>query len=245
MSTTNVETGTPLYWSIGGTGIETNDFANPDTLQGSITVGADGRAILPFSTNGDQTTEGDEIFTFTLYSDANRTDQIGDDSVTVTIIDTSTNSGPVDPPSNEDLVLWGTTGNDDINGNNGDDQLTGVLATGTSFAAMGGGQIDTLTGGNGADTFALGDARGVFYNDGNSKNLGASDYALITDFMSGVDKLQLLGSLEDYFYNSASGELFWDANNSKSFESKGRSKDELIAVLQGGGDLFAEDIILV
>ena len=243
LSTKNVDPSAELYWSIGGTNIETSDFVNLDSLLGSITVETDGSAIIQLETNGDQVTEGDETFTFTLYSNADRTNQVGENSIT--IIDTSTDSGPVEPPSDEGLVLWGTINSEVIMGYNGNDQLTGVLETGTSFNAMGGDQIDTLTGGSGEDIFVLGDTRGVFYNDRNRKNLGTSDYVLITDFISGVDKLQLFGDIQDYFYNSSTGELFWDANNSGSFESRGRSKDELFAVLQNGGNLFATDIIFV
>lgn len=69
--------------------------------------------------------------------------------------------------------LFGDTGNDFLNGGAGDDYLLG-----TSAAAKGAGEIDTLTGGSGSDTFILGDETNVFYNTSPK----AGDYAIIRDF---------------------------------------------------------------
>ncbi|MFO7628408.1 MAG: S8 family serine peptidase [Prochlorococcaceae cyanobacterium] len=89
-------------------------------------------------------------------------------------------------------ILWGTTASDTITGGAGDDQIAGVTATGSTAASLGKGQIDTLVGGAGADTFLLADGRGVFYVGGNSRNMGTGDYALIADFNAAEgDRLQL------------------------------------------------------
>jgi Ca2+-binding RTX toxin-like protein len=72
-------------------------------------------------------------------------------------------------------------GGDSIIGGAGKDVLLG-----TSAAAFGVGEKDTLTGGLGNDTFILGDATNAYYNTSAS----AGDFALITDFTAG-DIIQL------------------------------------------------------
>ncbi|NEO69102.1 calcium-binding protein [Moorena sp. SIO3H5] len=100
--------------------------------------------------------------------------------------------------------LFGNRGNDQLNGNDGNDTLAGAgYVIGNTSLAFGGGEIDTLTGGSGADRFNLGiperlldDIRlpeGVFYTAS-----GNSDYALITDFSVAEDTIGLLGSASDY-----------------------------------------------
>lgn len=134
----------------------------------------------------------------------------------------------VTPPSTG-VTLYGTTGNDRLTGTDFSDVLSGVPATGTS---LGRGSVDTLTGKLGNDLFLLGDARGRFYDDGNSKNAGKSDYALITDFLVGSDQIQLASG--NYFLsatsiNGASGTgIYFDSNANRAFGST----DELIGLVQ-------------
>jgi hypothetical protein len=78
--------------------------------------------------------------------------------------------------------LYGDNFYDSLVGNNGADTLNG-----TSSTAKGANEIDTLTGGIGNDVFVLGDASNAYYNTA----ARASDYALITDFIVGSDKIQL------------------------------------------------------
>lgn len=86
-----------------------------------------------------------------------------------------------------DTILGGL-GNDNLYGNLGYDELLG--GAGNDFLV--GGQrgnhveIDTLTGGSGSDKFVLGDYHGNFYSVA-----GNSDYALIKDFQTGQDTVQL------------------------------------------------------
>ena len=107
--------------------------------------------------------------------------------------------------------------------------MRSAAATGTTAPALGRGQIDTLTGGNGKDTFLLADSRGNFYDDGSTRSQGLNDYALITDFNALEDKLQLRnGSQYLYrFANNATEIFLGNGNNSLT------NADELIGRLQG------------
>ncbi|MFN6518284.1 MAG: putative Ig domain-containing protein [Nostoc sp. CreGUA01] len=87
-------------------------------------------------------------------------------------------------------TIFGGLGNDIVSGGDGSDRLIG----------WGGGtnEIDLLNGDQGADTYVLGDASSVFYN--NSRN---RDYADILNFQAS-DKIELKGVANDYSLGSAS-----------------------------------------
>ena len=118
----------------------------------------------------------------------------------------------------------GGAGTDAINGGAGNDSLAGC------FYGKDGGQyeIDTLVGGAGNDVFQLGWASGRFYDDGNTKNAGRFDYALITDFTVGQDKLQLDGAVVNY-YLGASGVT--GVTGTGLWAEQGTT-DELIAIIR-------------
>ena len=90
-------------------------------------------------------------------------------------------------------TLLGGDDNDTLLGGYGDDTLYGD--SGNNYLnGFGGGysvEIDTLTGGSGADTFAIGDSTGVGYLGGYDylTNTDGS-YALITDFSAADDLIQ-------------------------------------------------------
>jgi hypothetical protein len=223
VGTTNLAAGTSLYWRFSGTGISTADFSGLAGLSGSTSLLADGTATISAAVAADALTEGNETLTVELFSDAGLTTRVAGTSVTLN--DTSRTPVPT-----TDLVLWGTTGSDTVSGGSGNDRLTGVLATGSTAAALGRGQIDTLIGGAGADVFVLGDARGMFYDDRTANTVGNGDYARITDFQAGIDKLQLFSG--SYITTtSAAGltSLYRDNNGDGLLTTGGRLRDELIA----------------
>jgi Ca2+-binding RTX toxin-like protein len=138
--------------------------------------------------------------------------------------------------------LSGGAGNDTFNGGAGNDSLNGGdgkdTLYGSSNTSNGGkGEIDKISGGVGTDLFVLGTAAtGRFYDDGSVSNGGRRDYALITDFTTGSDQLQLKGVASNYFLGASgvtgvtgSG-VFYDSNNNRSLDLT----DELMAILQSG-----------
>jgi Ca2+-binding RTX toxin-like protein len=107
------------------------------------------------------------------------------------ILDGWTGSDTLDGGSGNDTLL-GYTGNDVLFGGTGSDMLMGE--SGDDFLnGYGGtvGEFDVLSGGSGADTFALGDAVELFYQ--------GTGYATITDFnFFEGDKIQVIGSSNNY-----------------------------------------------
>ena len=100
-------------------------------------------------------------------------------------------------------TVYGDSGYDDLNGGDGDDQVIGGADNDFLFGGSGNdrligvdpyiselgfgvGEIDTLTGDGGSDTFALGADTQVYYVGG-----GDSDYAHITDFNLSEDVVEL------------------------------------------------------
>lgn len=151
-----------------------------------------------------------------------------------------------EPPPGPTMIT-GTTGSDTLVGTSGEDVISGIPATGTS---LGRGTVDSLTGLAGADIFVLGDARGVFYNDGSRWFSGTGDRAVILDFEDGVDKIQLAASGGNYFFSSGNVTLsgvtgkaiYWDADGNGSYGSR----DELIGLVAGSSvTLESSDFIFV
>ena len=115
VATTNVAEGTTIYWAVSGTNIAAADF-DPAVLNGSATVGADGNATFAQVLASDSLTEGTETLSLKVYSDANRTTQVGT-TVDVSIADTT--------PDNVEL----TTGDDDFTGTAFNDTYTASETT--------------------------------------------------------------------------------------------------------------------
>ncbi|MDD2609412.1 MAG: S8 family peptidase [Giesbergeria sp.] len=145
------------------------------------------------------------------------------------------------PTPAPNLVLYGTIYSDTITGGAGGDTLSGIPKSGKN---LGKGTIDKLIGGAGNDLFILGDARGRFYDNGNSKNAGLTDYAKILDFATG-DKIQLAKGA--YLLKAATIDgdsgigIYHDSNNNRVFNTS----DELIGFVVGVQSMAATDFILI
>ena len=128
---------------------------------------------------------------------------------------------------NDDLVVGGS-GNDRVWGELGDDTLYGVFIDALHPGV--GDEIDTLTGGGGADTFVLGVANQRYYDSSIATDDGGNrDYAVITDFSKQLDTIQLAGAASDYHLRATSGNLPFGVGI--FFESA--RPDELIAIVRG------------
>ena len=217
INTTNVATGTTLYWAVSGTGIDSADFSNA-ALTGSGTI-SNGTLAFNLAIANDLKTEGTETLQIKLYSDSARTVQVAN-TASISILDTSTT--PLPTPGQ---TFWGTNGNDVLTGSDGSDTISGIARTRRN---LGRGQIDTLTGLLGADIFLLADARGTFYDDRNRQSQGTNDYAIIKDFsIADGDKLQVkAGSQYLASFNSAANATYFYLGNG---DSRFTAADELIA----------------
>ncbi|MEM6451677.1 MAG: NF038122 family metalloprotease, partial [Cyanobacteria bacterium P01_D01_bin.105] len=127
-----------------------------------------------------------------LYTDAVAYQQTGETSSSTSIEADSNGTAGND-------VMVGGIGNDMLYGEAGDDILNG-----TSSAAGGISERDIMTGGNGADTFILGDSNRAYY-----LGEGLQDYALIKDFATAEgDRLQLHGSTGSYTQQQQGSDLY-------------------------------------
>lgn len=120
-------------------------------------------------------------------------------------------------------TLTGNDANNDLNGGAGNDRLTGVDP---KDGLAGYGENDTLTGGSGYDTFVLGDSDTAYYNYG-------SGNAIIKDFNSWEDTLQLHGNADNYSVDSSGGGWFFGSDNTIL-----KYQGEQIATLEGVSSFF-------
>ena len=122
-------------------------------------------------------------------------------------------------------ALLGGSGSDFLYAKEGNDILSGVDG---SLANPGRGEIDTLIGAEGNDTFLLGDATKFYYNDGVDTGTGAGDYALIVGFNPIEDIIQLQGAPSTYVLGASPAGL--PVGNALFKKTTG--SDELIAIVQ-------------
>ncbi len=109
--------------------------------------------------------------------------------------------------------LYGHNGNDRLYGQNGSDYLDGgagndILIGG---AYRGSEEIDTLTGDTGADRFVFGDRYSVFYD-----SHGNNDYAIVTDFQSGLDTIELHRPSGNYTFQN--NEIYYQGDLLAQFQ---------------------------
>ncbi|WP_372619883.1 S8 family peptidase [Falsiroseomonas sp.] len=157
----------------------------------------------------------------------------------------TTDPAPTDEP--QGVLIYGTTGSDTLTGTAGGDTISGVPESGDR--RLGHGTLDVLTGGAGNDVFVLGDARGVFYDDGKATQAGMNHHARIMDFEAG-DKMQVAGGAGEYFFRenftrdgfTGTG-IFLDTDGTGTYTRY----DEMIALVVGAapGALSQSDLIIV
>ena len=189
--------------------------------QATITIPANSPSIdLIITPIDDPTYEGPETLTVQLTASGGYTISPTGSAASLTITDNDT------PPPSTDL--WGTNSNDTLVGDSAKNTIGGVSRDGTD---NGRGTVDTLTGLSEADLFVFADTkRGTFYNDGNAKNQGTTDYALITDFSpSQGDRVQLRANTQYLIRNSGSNTELYLGDGNKTFSAS----DEFIGILQG------------
>ncbi|NES44730.1 calcium-binding protein [Moorena sp. SIO2C4] len=138
---------------------------------------------------------------------------------------------------NNSNQLTGGAGSDNITGGGGNDTIVGVDP---NSKQPGINEIDILTGGAGADKFVMGDSKNPYYVGGGGF-LGLNDYALLKDFQSGTDKIQLKSGLN---YTFASN--FIAVNQGFSSSDKSLASVEQIANdIAGGKSLGVESQLTI
>ena len=137
-----------------------------------------------------------------------------------------------------DDTIFGGIGSDQIDGGEGNDELIGVDTTTLNPGVF---ERDILTGGQGADSFILGNEITAFYQSSTSN--GANNFADITDFESGVDTIQLNGNINDYFLTPGTTPQTFTSifinNGTAGFDPS----DDLIATVDNGFEL--SDLVFV
>lgn len=154
-----------------------------------------------------------------------------DGSLVLQLADSQTDDTNEQP---EGQSLTGSSDSDVLTGAEGNDTLSGVVADADT---PGLGEIDTLTGGEGADLFVLGDSARFYYNDGDDAQPGVSDYALIADFDLSEDFIQLYGEPTDYQLGNAPEDL--PAGTAIFKTTSG--ENELMAIVVDNSALSVED----
>jgi len=140
VATTNVATGTKLYYALSGTGINAADFS-AGALTGEGVTDATGKFSFSHTLANDLTTEGAETLNIKLYSDTARTLQVGS-TATVNVVDSSTTPAPtytLTPSAttiNEGAVLTTTVATSNVaNGTKFYYALSGAGITAADFSA--------------------------------------------------------------------------------------------------------------
>ena len=151
--------------------------------------------------------------------------------------------------------VFGGSGNDYVNGGSGNDRLNGgsgndrLLGGWGSDRLVGGdgndflqgawrrtaAEKDVMTGGRGRDTFVLGNQSGTLYDDGKTRSMGISNYALITDLNTRQGDIIQLSN--DHDYRLGASPKGADRGRGLFIDNAAGQKDELIAVIRDSGNL--------
>ncbi|MDY6940806.1 MAG: calcium-binding protein [Cyanobacteriota bacterium] len=149
------------------------------------------------------------------------------------------------------IIADGGAGDDILIGGDGDDILIGgdgadlLIGGGGNDILIGGnlddltiGVINTLTGGAGADSYVLANEDITYYNDGDSNTPGLNDYAVLADFNTAEDSIQLNASTQYVTgaspVNGVTGTAIYIDSNGDGLQGAG---DELVAVAENVASL--------
>ncbi len=135
-----------------------------------------------------------------------------------------------------DAFQIGSTGIDIILGREGNDVM---LAVDPELALPGQGEIDIFNGGSESDRFILGDRTRAYYDDGDASTTGDDDVAIISDFNSDEDVIQLHGSPEDYTLVDFAD--LGEEETGTAIFLKGETNDELIGSISNVVGLSLDD----
>ncbi len=228
------EANSTANYSIRGD-VTSADFTSGN-MSGSINLGTNGEATYTWTISEDNLTEGPEAFQLFLNNSTLPALEIviSDTSLSP---DTAPPANATDNPNNTEL--WGTAGSDP----NLVASATQLRASGVTQAGpdTGSGTIDVVTGNSAQSmTYILGDSRGMFYDDMNSRSIGNGDYLRITNLKAG-DTLQLSSGSYLYSTNSTTQTvtLYRDTTGNGRLDTGTRRTDEMIAEFVGAGTFFS------
>lgn len=171
-------------------GVVNKGFAGTDIIQNiEKIIGAKGRANAIDGSTGTSTTTSLDVNLAQERLVVNGIPGLGSAKFQVQNFVNVTGTSQADHIVGNDKnnILEGGKGNDNISGLSGKDTLIGVDSTSFNPGRY---EIDILTGGADADKFVIGDEKSSYYVGGGGF-FGLNDYAFITDFEKGVDKIQL------------------------------------------------------
>jgi len=168
ITTTNVPSGTTLYYDLSGTGISAADFSS-GSLNGQLTTGSNGSASFSHTLANDLTTEGPETLQIKLFSDSARTIQVGS-TASVAISDTSTTPAPtISSIGGTDKIVSSVAG---------DNQLLLTAAAGSTVKLYSGstllGTASPVTGQAGSFSYSLTPTNLTTLGQGTGKSITAT-----------------------------------------------------------------------
>lgn len=152
--------------------------------------------------------------------------------------------------------LYGQGGNDTLSGGRGDDQLFGggghdvLRGDGGNDTLDGGAGNDTLIGGGGANILTGGSGADLFVFEAQGHNNRANNRDVITDFESGVDRLDLralhpsLSFIGSAAFSGTVGEVRLHQNGRLEADLNGNGARDWFILLEGVSALDSGDLIL-
>ncbi|MEB3265765.1 MAG: choice-of-anchor L domain-containing protein [Cyanobacteriota bacterium] len=213
----------------GGLGIDRYRFDYRDRTSGMVMVydSTSGNGLITIGSEQDTLLSIEQLFDVANNGgDPNNYGTSFADLITLTNGDDHSGLGGLMAGDGNDTV-YGNAGNDHLFGEAGDDLLV-PTTNGT-------GELDTVTGGAGADRYVLGTILTPFYNDGNTATRGEDDYLLISDFNPIDDTAEIHGAASLYALSVVGSDTELLLRNLVG------GPDELVAIFhnQTGLDLLA------